>query len=233
MKKTLLLLSLLISFGSFAQDSVLLNNTWYLYTLSIDDVIYQSPIPVSDTQLGITQEWFELNHVQCTETFSAPVEFTDFSGFVVGSGVTLLGFGCSPQATQWYNRHYSFYKLMDDQPDTFTYFFEVSDGDEIGLAVLNPDGDYAFYGNTALGTPNFNTSRVTLYPNPASDVLKFSGLDQAEISGVQVYDGVGHKVLSASEVEDEINVSNLAGGIYFINIILKSGGEVTKKFVKI
>jgi len=80
---------------------------------------------------------------------------------------------------------------------------------------------------------NNNTSQesVTVYPNPTDNALNINGLHTlAEIRAIDVTDYNGRLVKSLDQIITIIDVSNLADGIYFLNIHHEDGVEV-KKFI--
>lgn len=87
-----------------------------------------------------------------------------------------------------------------------------------------------------LSSANFTTANeaVSIYPNPATDVLNLKVSDSNTISSVQIVDLNGRQVFTKSfeNVSDtQINVNDLSAGMYLINIT--SGDKsVTKKFLK-
>ena len=85
-----------------------------------------------------------------------------------------------------------------------------------------------------LGNQEFDLSRyITLYPNPAKDVLNINAKSDITISSIQVYNTLGQLVIvipSAQGVE-AINVSSLKTGNYFIKIVSDKGVANTQ-FIK-
>ena len=82
-----------------------------------------------------------------------------------------------------------------------------------------------------LGLPDFTeNSRINLYPVPAEETLKISGLDVSEIEQLRVYNLQGILVLE-KEGHDEIEVGLLKKGVYFLQI-QTTKGQVFKKFLK-
>jgi PKD repeat protein len=80
---------------------------------------------------------------------------------------------------------------------------------------------------------NDNTTQesVTVYPNPTSKTLNINGLHTlAEIRRIDVTDYNGRLVKSLDQIITTIDVSNLADGIYFLNINHEDGVEI-KKFI--
>lgn len=70
---------------------------------------------------------------------------------------------------------------------------------------------------------------ISVYPNPAQDFI-IVGTNQAlSTQHIEVYNCLGQKVLSSTE--NEINVSALESGVYFVRVTAE-GKTVTKRFVK-
>ncbi|HEX8269477.1 MAG TPA: T9SS type A sorting domain-containing protein [Flavobacterium sp.] len=83
-----------------------------------------------------------------------------------------------------------------------------------------------------LATPGFTRSSIALYPNPANAELTITSHDQ--ISGIAVYDLNGRKVSHRNGVnamDCVVDVSALAGGMYFIEV-QHAGAKEVLKFVK-
>ena len=62
----------------------------------------------------------------------------------------------------------------------------------------------------------FSKLQFKIYPNPAQDVLSINGV----FKSIEVYDVFGKLVL-ASDDKSEINISSLANGSYYVNILTK------------
>jgi len=86
------------------------------------------------------------------------------------------------------------------------------------------------FNNNTLSSPNFNQNNleVSLYPNPANAVLNIE--TALEIQSVEIYNIQGQKVRTANQ--KQINISDLAAGMYMIRIQDNENGIATKKFVK-
>jgi hypothetical protein len=79
------------------------------------------------------------------------------------------------------------------------------------------------------GTESAPSSKIAMYPNPASDVLHLSSTKK--INKVEVYALNGLKVISNSEVGDSIDLKELQSGMYFVKIY-EDDGEKNMKFIK-
>ena len=95
------------------------------------------------------------------------------------------------------------------------------------------DGGHTIYWSECInkdyqGIEENLVDNVTVYPNPATDVIRID-VDTRLIESVQrvdVYDITGQIVISSTKTE--INVSGLKSGMYFVNI-LTDNGVVTRK----
>jgi len=76
---------------------------------------------------------------------------------------------------------------------------------------------------------NKASDKIKLYPNPVKSNLFVDGLPQN--ATVKIYDMRGKLLLSSKNGENQIDVNNLAKGVYSIQISDKNG-ITTKKFVK-
>ena len=92
--------------------------------------------------------------------------------------------------------------------------------------------DIIFPGNTLVidDVTEVEQNIVTVYPNPANDVLYIKGVDTGN---VEIYNFIGVKVVSKSVSSCEsINITDLASGMYFVRIADKNGDVSTVKIVK-
>jgi len=77
--------------------------------------------------------------------------------------------------------------------------------------------------------PDIVNADIKFYPNPANNVLFIKGLTQHAV--ITITDLNGEMVINTGILNNQINISNLTKGIYFIKIVDKSG-VITKKFLK-
>ena len=85
------------------------------------------------------------------------------------------------------------------------------------------------YNTNSLTSENFNTNNldVKLYPNPVRDILNIE--IESDIQSIEIYNIQGQKVLSSNQ--KQINVSDLAAGMYMIRIQDTDNNIATKKIV--
>ncbi|MEM9857462.1 MAG: T9SS type A sorting domain-containing protein [Bacteroidota bacterium] len=81
-----------------------------------------------------------------------------------------------------------------------------------------------------VNTQNLIASTIDIFPNPVIDVLDIQAGNEV-VSQLQLF-GLDGKITTPTFTNHKINVSELAPGIYFIQIETKSGKRFVKKFVK-
>jgi len=81
----------------------------------------------------------------------------------------------------------------------------------------------------ALNVVSFDVSALTMYPNPAQDVLHILSENKVD---VVITDLLGQEVLSQARVKNDesIDISHLAAGVYFVNLTQNST-TITKKLI--
>lgn len=70
---------------------------------------------------------------------------------------------------------------------------------------------------------------IQIYPNPANEKIQISS-DQ-NVMRIEIKDASGRTVMSETDKKDELNISNLKSGVYFLNLYTDNGIN-TAKFVK-
>lgn len=95
--------------------------------------------------------------------------------------------------------------------------------------IYLPSSSWGFYKITeTLGVENPESNPVSVYPNPASNLITIQTTHS--ISNVSVYDMQGKNVLNVND--NIIDVSNLSNGLYLIKIEDSQGNKMNSKFVK-
>lgn len=108
-------------------------------------------------------------------------------------------------------------------------------GNELAAAGFNWDGQLGIGTNTAgenihvvlncptsvLGVSSFNGNDANLfsiYPNPTKDFLSIQNLSNSEIDKVLVMDISGKIILQQNQITNQVNVQNLAKGMYLLQV---------------
>ena len=84
---------------------------------------------------------------------------------------------------------------------------------------------------SALGNADFGNANntISLYPNPAREVLNISSTNK--ITKIEVYDMQGRNVASNNSATD-INVAALGKGAYIVKVVQENGSVIAKKVIK-
>lgn len=106
-----------------------------------------------------------------------------------------------------------------------------NEGTQLFRVVGNWGGEKLgqFSSNGVLSTNSIEMGIINLYPNPTRDLLNITNAENADI---QVFDILGKMILSKDNisVNEQLNVSSLNSGAYFVKIS-KEGNTTTKKFI--
>lgn len=170
-------------------------------------------------------------------------EITDDAGNVVASGGPYQSIGGSspvtdPQPTVYatlnQNECYSFL-IKDSYGDGMngaTYglgSFTITDSDGnafISGGVFQSELRESFQANGSATniSDHQNTNSFSIFPNPVKDILTING----QFNTVDVFDIYGKLVLSSENINNNLNVSSLADGIYILNIATQEGSYIKK-----
>lgn len=109
--------------------------------------------------------------------------------------------------------------------------FVVPVGFTVTGVLFDPNKNIISRNSTAtLGVENFNIeAAIQMYPNPSSDILNIDMPDAIALEKVTLYNALGQKSLET--IEDKIDVSALAAGMYIVNFET-SNGTFHKNFIK-
>lgn len=119
--------------------------------------------------------------------------------------------------------------------ETALSYLQAADCD---ITTPTPVGDVAapeayvmnVLGDVVLSAGENALSQVSIYPNPASDVINIQAPASVEVENVAIYDVLG-KRSNVSLVNGQVNVSSLANGVYILSLET-SAGTLTQKIVK-
>ena len=114
----------------------------------------------------------------------------------------------------------------------FITYFGITDYSEETIFATLPDD------NDTVRVDEYLPSSIKLYPNPANKYVDIqctmTNVQLESVEVIDVYGKVVHAIVGANNhlpLRTRINVSGLAGGIYFVRLTTDKG-MVIKKFVK-
>lgn len=224
-----------ISVTTFAQDSRLFDNQWYLHNLIIDG---ESNIPPVNEEIPfVPLDFLETGEIYtgiCESPGSGTVSYEGTSEFTVQDFGVLTG-GCyNSEENEDFNNLYINVYWIDNIEDTFLYVV-VEDGGNITLTITNSSGDEAIYGNLLLATEDYFSPSFTIYPNPTEKILFIQKEYNTAINNLEILDINGRLIYFNDQINSEIpaiNVQGLKNGIYFIIIEDEQSRIVVKRLIK-
>jgi hypothetical protein len=107
----------------------------------------------------------------------------------------------------------------------------------VKLYAVNDPADYViltFYGDAPVGIEEHYGDELSLYPDPAADVIHLHFTQPAAHAQAEIFDAVGRSVMNISienSSETEMNTSDLSPGYYFLRLT-GNGKNTVKRFIK-
>ena len=122
------------------------------------------------------------------------------------------------------------FKLGIAETGATNFFNGAIDDLKIYDYVINNADISSLYTNNTLASQDFiaNDLKVTLYPNPTKN--SFTITTEAEIATVEIYSTQGQKV--STSTQKNIDISQLASGVYFVKIETAEKIQTIQKIVK-
>lgn len=216
-----------------AQSQDLLDNTWYLEKVVIDDSdifvpnIETPPIAYADFNSDF------LVTAYCNELF-ANIEYLETLSFSLsGQGITFEG--CGVEEYDVFDKIYyeEFFGSIDEFFQPFGFEITEESTSLKKLTITNTNGDQAVYYSETLSTNDVNDfGSVKLYPNPAQN--EFSIESDLALEQIKVYNELGQVVamFNAKEVQFSYDISKLSNGLYFVEVTSLEGKKTVRKLIK-
>ena len=99
---------------------------------------------------------------------------------------------------------------------TDIWLMRVNSDGCLGLGT-NLCGDVVIGNSTS--TKEKSDKTISIFPNPTTGYCKIAGLDNEQVSLLNIYNTLGHLVHTERQPDlDNINISSLQSGIYFVNV---------------
>jgi len=224
MKKILIFAYSLISFG---QQQELLQNTWYLTELNINNSNISIP---NNTEVQSISLFINANDIMFTNVCNV----LDTDSELLYDNYTIemtkyyqtLGSCDNSNNQNFEDTYFNLFKNNINIP--FYYTISTSNSNTKILTITSSREDLATYQNQQLSAGNKAKVEVNLYPNPVASDFHLEIESGKEIKSVRIFSVNGKEVLSFKEVQDSYDVSELPQGIYFVNIESKTGQSMKK-----
>lgn len=82
-----------------------------------------------------------------------------------------------------------------------------------------------------LGVADVDSAKAfMIYPNPVKEVINFKNVEN--IDAVSIMDQSGRMVVPKTAIQQSMNVSRLKPGVYFVEVLDKSGNTTYQKIIK-
>ena len=240
----LCLFGVFFSSQAYAQHEELIDKTWYLYKLEIDEEDYEyysleiqagdeARIKVVENDLDTIIQQYGCPGGGCDNY----IEFIENENkFIFTERLCLASDPC-----RGYNDYIVDYDEIDSYYNEFyanfdsiiEYSFETIDAIEY-LIFTNENNDKLYYTAENLSVADFEEFGFSIYPNPAQDQLNVRFVELPNNINLEVYDIHGKLLenLMINELETQLDVSEYASGLYFIKFTGDSGNTQVAKFVK-
>ena len=85
--------------------------------------------------------------------------------------------------------------------------------------------------NQPLGINDVTIDKISIFPNPVQDILQIETSIDTQISSLSIFDTLGRIVLELNKPSNQIDVSNLTNGLFFVKIE-SNEGAIIKKVIK-
>jgi len=231
---TLIIFSLIIySFQSQAQTQELLDNTWYLEKVVIDEENIFVP-NLGSPPIAYAEFNLDFLFTEYCKSLYADLTYSEISDFSLsGQGLTFEG--CEVEEYDMFDAVY-FYDYLGFEVGFYQPFsYEITEESSSlkKLTITNTNDDKAVYYSQTLSIQDEGGfGKVKLYPNPSQN--KFSIESDVDIKQIKMYNQLGQVVLEFDDIKPQpsYDISILSKGVYFVELSSVQGKKTVKKLVK-
>lgn len=215
-----------LTFAYYTPPTNLSSQTWIIESLNINGINYNKPTQHQGGNTTINADGdFQSSYFNGGQ---GSVGFYSDNRFRLLNLAVTLAVSDDPQIMQFDGLYFgSFFSGIDGRPNPYSY--EISNGNQT-LVITKYNGDKATYSRRMLATSETSKSRISVYPNPASDIVIIETLKPN--ASLELIDNSGKIVRSfpnTKSTKTEINIKNLPLGIYYLKVDGQSVQKVIKK----
>ena len=87
-------------------------------------------------------------------------------------------------------------------------------------------------GSSPLSLVNNEDKKIMLYPNPSSDNITLTNIENLEIKNVSIISTLGKVVKNVTLNESKFSITDLAEGFYILLIETTDGNKYSENFIK-
>lgn len=230
MKKFIYLLIFFSFYKMFGQDPQLFVTTWHLDFLVLNGEQYDPPrFGGEATNITLDLTTNSLTTTYCDTRSTEIVSFNNTNNSFDVTNFESLQEACMFNENQIFENLY-FDIFFKTQFPTNIYSYQLSqEGDIITLLLINSSNDFAFFNNMPLSKSDAIQNRIVFYPNPVNDMLHIYYEDV--ITNLEIYQSQGQLVKSFRQGFENLDVSFLDTGMYFVRMETQNG-SILKKLIK-
>ena len=233
MKNTIFLLFVfLVCWENVAQNPEIFG-TWYMQGYQLNSGGY-FPVPQTSPQIAPYVSFLDTQNPQNGEgdggcnLFTANFAFDSNESLYQIDVFTVPSNTCSdPVGTDY---EVTIFQKFFEEGSMYHYAFYTDVDENTVLVIQNQFLDFAEFNSVPLSVSENKLNTIRLYPNPTFDTLYFHS-DVVEIKRLLVINLSGQRVMDVINPGNSIDVSNLAEGLYFLEITT-SEGKTSQKFIK-
>lgn len=216
-----------------AQEPWLFEFDWQLEQMRVDGVFSEPPsnseinlVPMQIMDEDPNPDYMftvACNSLEANVTYPAPFK-------IIFDGIISTLIKCEiPENSAFESDYFNFFLSSEGQELEYSFIVTLT-GDYIGLVIFKDVNNHLTYNNGILNTDEFEQRSLVVYPNPARKVLKWNA-PEAENQLAQIYSLDGRLLLTQNTATNQIDVSGMAAGVYFLELTGKEG-SIVKRFVK-
>ncbi len=168
-----------------------------------------------------------------SQTFSGPIYLGDLAYVPGTSKVICTAVNSSASGSAYSLDNGLTWVGIDVLQHNQVEFFNETTGFSGGFSSNATTGGIAKYTGNVLPIKSFESEGFSVYPNPINDTFSIQKENNTVISGLTISDINGRtvKTINVNTIENQINVSDLNSGVYFLNIT-SDKGLIIKKIIK-
>ena len=106
-----------------------------------------------------------------------------------------------------------------------------ANGDFYAMDIMNVNKGYPVFERYYSVEETDFANEISVYPNPAKDVVNITFANNAECQSIAIYSLDGRLLISQNDSFETINIANLTPGLYLIKVRMSDGNEFTEKIV--
>lgn len=226
MKNIILTTFIFIALFAKAQQDELIENTWYLQKIIIDESEYITPIneEVNEVTIDFYNSYFSTG--VCNGLWGDIQYHSSGQSFTLSNvDVTLME--CNLSDNFEFEQLYFSQFFYTDWELAHPFVFSINEvSDFLELTITNLMGVQAIYhtqNTVSLPESNHFNSKLHIYPNPANSQIFIESKTGLKIDELIIYNQLGQKALHLSDINKSIDISTLGQGVYIIEL---SSGEL-------